>query len=56
MIDPKQNQPEEDEHTAEREPELESETLKDLTAPEDQAEEVKGGAAMPYKGCGWGTW
>ena len=56
MIDPKQNRPEEDEHTAEREPEFRSETLKDLTAPEDQAEEVRGGATTPGRQCALGTW
>ena len=46
MIDPKQKLSQEDEDVAERKPELESETLKDLTPPAGQAEDVKGGATL----------
>ena len=56
MIDPKQNRPDEDEDVAERKPELESETLKDLTAPEGEADRVKGGQTVPGQKCHYGTW
>ena len=44
MVDPKQDLSQDEEQTAERKPELEHETLKDLT-PKEGAEEVKGGPA-----------
>lgn len=53
MFDPKQN-PSHDEEQAERKPELEPETLKDLT-PEDEAEGVKGGQTTPAVACECGT-
>ena len=43
MIDPKQKLAQEEEDALERKPELESETLKDLTPPAGEAEGVKGG-------------
>jgi hypothetical protein len=46
MIDPKQNPSPDEEETARRKPELEPETLKDLTPTEGKGEEVKGGATL----------
>ncbi len=43
MIDPRQKALQDEEDVAERKPDLESERLKDLTTPEDDAERVKGG-------------
>ena len=42
MVDPTQDLSKDEEQTAERKPELERETLKDLT-PKEGAEDVKGG-------------
>ena len=55
MIDRKQNLQDE-ENERERKPELEAETLKDLTPPEGSAEAVKGGeTTMNDNRCGCET-
>ena len=43
MIDTKQQPSQDEEHARERKPELESETLKDLTPLDEQADAAKGG-------------
>ena len=56
MIDPEQNLTRDEQDAAEGKPELEAETLKDLTPPEGGAEALKGGqttgAGPPPCGCG----
>jgi hypothetical protein len=48
MIDPeKKHSPDEEEEAIERKPELDSEKVKDLTPPDDDTEEVRGGDAGP---------
>jgi hypothetical protein len=43
MIDPKQQLSQDEEETAERKPELESERIRDLEPPDEQADAAKGG-------------
>ena len=43
MIDPEQKLTRDEQDAAEGKPELEAETLKDLTPPEGQGERVRGG-------------
>ncbi len=55
MIDPKQDPSRAEEEAAERKPELESETLKDLAPSEGEGEVVKGGDTGIGRNCETGT-
>ena len=58
MIDPTQKRTKDDPDAGEDKPELESETLTDLTPPEGQGEGVKGGVTTGAgePACKYGTW
>jgi hypothetical protein len=55
MIDRELQARREDEEAPEREPELAQDTLKDLTAEEEQSDEVRGGVAPRAPQCYCGS-